>query len=78
MKLIAEGESNSSTVNINRIAIVADKTNSLHSKVLEKHKRLVTAAISDWVCSNSRPINIVEGDGLKNLIEQCIKIGIPF
>ncbi|CAF3915154.1 unnamed protein product [Rotaria sp. Silwood1] len=60
-------KSNSSTPN-------SDTTNSVNSKALQKHKRLITSAISDWVCSNTRPINIVEDIGLKDLIEQCIKI----
>ena len=47
MELMPEGESNSSTESINRVAIVADKANSMNSKTLENHKRLVTVAISD-------------------------------
>jgi len=49
---------------------------AVNNKIIEKHKRLVTSTISDWICSNTRPINIVEDVGLKNLIEQCIQIGI--
>lgn len=47
----------------------------INAKTLEKHKRSITSAISDWICSNTRPINIVEDVGLRNLIDQCIKIG---
>jgi hypothetical protein len=37
---------------------------------------MVTAAISDWVCTNTRPINIVEDIGLKKLIDECIRTGM--
>jgi hypothetical protein len=53
-------------------------TDPISSKTLQKHKRLITRSISDWVCSNTRPINIVEDIGLKNLMDQCVKIGIIF
>ncbi|CAF1124375.1 unnamed protein product [Rotaria sordida] len=67
-------KSNSSTLNSDTTT-TRDRTNSVNCKSLQKHKCLITSAISDWVCSNTRPINIVEDIGLKDLIEQCIKTG---
>lgn len=29
-----------------------------------------------WMCTNTRPINIVEDIGLKKLIDECIQIGM--
>ncbi|CAF3662488.1 unnamed protein product [Rotaria sordida] len=66
-------KSNSSTLNSDTTTTTRDRTNSVNCKSLQKHKRLITSAISDWVCSNTRPINIVEDIDLKDLIEQCIK-----
>ena len=44
-------------------------------KFLKKQKSLFTTSLSDWICSNVRPIAIVEDSGLKDIIDQCIQIG---
>jgi pectin methylesterase-like acyl-CoA thioesterase len=48
------------------------------SKSNDKQKASFTTLLSDWICSNTRPINIVEDDGLKNIIDLCIQTGIAF
>ena len=42
---------------------------------VSKKKSLFTTSLSDWICSNVRPIAIVEDSGLKDIIDQCIQIG---
>ncbi|CAF4528218.1 unnamed protein product [Rotaria socialis] len=71
IELIPLVKSNTSTTYSD--TTTSDSTNSVNHKTLQKHKRLMTSVISDWVCSNTRPINIVEDIGLKELVEQCIK-----
>ncbi|CAF4096490.1 unnamed protein product [Rotaria magnacalcarata] len=61
IELIPPVKSDSSTTNSDTTA--SDRTNSVNCKTLQKHKRLITSVISDWVCSNTRPINIVEDIG---------------
>ncbi len=34
--------------------------------------------VSDWICSNTQPISIVEDDGLKDIIDYCIETGKVF
>jgi hypothetical protein len=48
------------------------------SKSNDKQKASFTTLLSDWICSNTRPINIVQDDGLKSIIDFCIQIGIAF
>ncbi|CAM4750578.1 unnamed protein product [Rotaria magnacalcarata] len=71
IELIPLVKSNTSTTYSD--TTTSDRINSVNHKTLQKHKRLITSVISDWVCSNTRPINIVEDIGLKELVEQCIK-----
>ncbi|CAF4143711.1 unnamed protein product, partial [Rotaria magnacalcarata] len=61
IELIPPVKSDSSTTNSDTTA--SDRTNSVNCKTLQKHKRLITSVISHWVCSNTRPINIVEDIG---------------
>ncbi|CAF4688691.1 unnamed protein product [Rotaria sp. Silwood2] len=63
------------------VTTTCDTTNSLDSynnKILEKYKRLSNSTMGDWVCLNTCPISIFEDIGLKNIIDQCIKIGKIF
>jgi hypothetical protein len=53
-------------------------SNAVNSKAIEKQKRSLVTLMSEWVCSGTRPISIIEDDGLKNLIDHCIQIGICF
>ncbi|CAF5016547.1 unnamed protein product, partial [Rotaria socialis] len=76
IELIPLVKSNTSTTYSD--TTTSDSTNSVNHKTLQKHKRLMTSVISDWVCSNTRPTNIVEDIGLKELVEQCIKTSAQF
>ncbi|CAM2726132.1 unnamed protein product [Rotaria socialis] len=73
IELIPLVKSNTSTTYSD--TTTSDSTNSVNHKTLQKHKRLMTSVISDWVCSNTRPTNIVEDIGLKELVEQCYVCG---
>lgn len=46
-----------------------DKDNQANSEALEEHKHLIPSILSDWVDSNTRPINITENLGSQDLIE---------
>lgn len=45
------------------------------NKKLEPHRQRMTSLLAEWVCSNIRPLSIVEDSGFKKLIEQAIHIG---
>ena len=45
------------------------------NKASERQRSLLITSLNDWVCSNVRPISIVEDSGLRNVIDQCIQIG---
>lgn len=77
--LLDQSQPKLNTVPVSQVSTTAsdqnNKTNTINAKSLDKHKQLITSAISDWVCYNTRPVNIIEDVGLRNLIDQCIKTG---
>jgi hypothetical protein len=48
------------------------------SKANDKQKSSFVTLLSDWICSNTRPISIVEDDGLTDVLDYCIQTGILF
>jgi hypothetical protein len=53
-------------------------TRFVYGKPNEKQRSSFITLVSDWICSNTRPISIVEDDGLNNIIDYCIQTGIVF
>lgn len=53
-------------------------SSSANSKKLEPHKLRMTKLLAEWVCSNIRPLSIVEDVGFKRLVEEAIRIGTSF
>ncbi|CAM4852306.1 unnamed protein product, partial [Rotaria magnacalcarata] len=50
-------------------------TNTRQIKLNEKPKRVSTTLLSDWVCTNILPSNIIDDCGLTELFDYCIQIG---
>lgn len=50
-------------------------TNAHQFKINQKPKSLFTTLLSDWVCTNIRPINIIDDCGLTELFDYCVQIG---
>ncbi|CAM4850984.1 unnamed protein product, partial [Rotaria magnacalcarata] len=44
-------------------------------KISEKEKNLFKTSLTNWICLNIRPINIIEDEGLKSLIDLSIRKG---
>lgn len=44
-------------------------------KSIDCHKEKMKSLLAEWICSNIRPISIVEDSGFKQLIQEAIKIG---
>jgi len=50
----------------------------VNSEANEKQKSSFVTLLSDWICSSTRPISIVEDDSLKDVIDYCIQTGMLF
>ncbi|CAF1110190.1 unnamed protein product [Adineta ricciae] len=50
----------------------------VNTKNLEKHKHQLTSLLSEWLCSGTRPVNMVEDIGLKAFVDHCIHIGYMY
>jgi len=51
-------------------------SSTISKKNVEKQKRSLVTLMSDWICSNSRPINLIEDIGLEKIMDHCIQTGI--
>jgi hypothetical protein len=50
-------------------------SSSANNKKLESHRQRMKSLLVEWVCSNIRPLSIVEDTGFKKLIEEAVHIG---
>ncbi|CAF4464747.1 unnamed protein product [Rotaria sp. Silwood2] len=48
---------------------------SLNNKNLEQHKQKMTNLLSEWICTNIRPLGVVEDTGFKKIVKEAIRIG---
>lgn len=50
----------------------------VHGKTNERQKSSFVSLVSDWICSSTRPISIIEDTGLKNIVDYCFQTGVIF
>jgi hypothetical protein len=61
---------------INPLKLINTSTSpSSSKKSLESHKQKLKSLLGEWICSNIRPLSIVEDTGLKKIIEEATRIG---
>ncbi|CAF1542092.1 unnamed protein product [Adineta ricciae] len=48
---------------------------ALSNKNIGSHKQKMTHLLGEWICSNIRPLSVVEDTGFKRIIEEAISIG---
>jgi len=61
---------------INPLKLINTSTSpSSSKKSLESHKQKLKSLLGEWICSNIRPLSIVEDTGLKKIIEEATHIG---
>jgi hypothetical protein len=51
---------------------------TIHKSLTADQSTTVKDLISRWICTNIRPFSIIEDDGLKQLIQECIRLGMCF
>jgi hypothetical protein len=61
---------------INPLQLIKTSTSSSSSnKNLASHKQKMANLLGEWICSNIRPLSIVEDTGFKKIIEEAALIG---
>lgn len=50
----------------------------VHGKANERQKSSFVSLVSDWICSSTRPISIIEDTSLKNIVDYCFQTGVIF
>ncbi|CAF1564148.1 unnamed protein product [Rotaria magnacalcarata] len=61
---------------INPLQLIKKSTSSSSSnKNLASHKQKMANLLNEWICSNIRPLSIVEDTGFKKIIEEAALIG---
>ncbi|CAF1946674.1 unnamed protein product [Rotaria magnacalcarata] len=61
---------------INPLQLIKKSTSSSSSnKNLGSHKQKMANLLNEWICSNIRPLSIVEDTGFKKIIEEAALIG---
>jgi hypothetical protein len=53
-----------------------DKIMKTRKTLTSEQTNVIKDLIVRWVCSDIRPVSIIEDDGLRALIPECVKLGM--
>jgi len=55
-----------------------DKVFLIRKTLTDEQSKAIKDLIARWICTDIRPFSIIDDDGLRALIQECVRLGMHF